>query len=104
METLIRKWLGDSREDILVTVPCDSTDSWIVAAYQDCENVEAVENPWENIIAKKKEYHGIRIPGNKKRTSVYEQLLPRLCQQWEDVVRQCYSARSFEEKVRKAFA
>lgn len=105
LEKLIKKWLGDNidNKDVLVTIPCDSTDAWILAAYRDCDNVEMVENPWENIIAKKKAYHGIRIPGNKKRVSVYGQLLPRLCQQWEAVTEQCYSAKSFEDKVRNAF-
>lgn len=102
---LIRKWLGNhaNDENILITIPCDSTDAWIVAAYQDCTDIEKIENPWENIIARKKDYHGIRIPGNKKRTSVYSQLLPRLCGQWEAVAEQCQSARSFEDKVKRIF-
>ena len=103
LEKMIRKWLGDSanNENVLVTIPCDSTDAWIVAAYQDCNNVEEIENPWENVIARKKDYHGIRIPGSKKRASVYSQLLPRLCEQWERVIEQCYSARCFDDKVKQ---
>lgn len=103
LEELIRKWLGDNanNENILVTIPCDCTDAWIVAAYQDCDDVERVESPWENIIARKKDYHGIRIPGNKKRVSVYSQLLPRFCCQWDIVVEQCYSAKSFGDKVKQ---
>ncbi len=102
LENLIKKWLGNNTTDknILITIPCDSTDAWIVAAYQDCDNVEKVENPWENVIAKKKEYHGIRIRGNKKNISVYRQLLPRLRQDWETVTKQCYSAKSFENKIK----
>ena len=103
LEKLIRKWLGEhaDKEDILITVPCDSTDAWIVAAYQDYDDVEKIENPWESVIARKKDYHGIRIPGKKKRASIYSQLLPRLCGQWESVVEQCYSARSFDDKVKR---
>lgn len=105
LETLLRQWLGDSadHEEILITIPCDSTDAWIVAAYQDCEDVETLENPWEAVISRKKEYHGIRIPGKKKRISVYSQFLPALCQQWERVVTQCYSAKSFEDRVKGIF-
>lgn len=103
LEKLIRKWLGNhaAKEDILITIPCDSTDAWIVAAYQDYSNVEEIENPWESVIARKKDYHGIRIPGKKKRTSVYSQLLPKLCEQWEEVAEQCYSARCFDSKVKE---
>lgn len=105
LEALIRKWLGDhqSREDILITIPCDSTDAWIVAAYQEQKYVEMINNPWENVIARKKEYHGVRVPGSKKRTSVYSQFLPRVCHEWNLVAEQCYSARSFERKIKKAF-
>lgn len=103
LEKLIRQWLGISvnNGDILITIPCDSTDAWIVAAYQDCDNVEEIENPWESVIARKKDYHGIRIPGSKKRASVYSGLLFKLCEQWERVTEQCYSARSFDGKVRQ---
>lgn len=105
LEKMIRNWLGTcaNNEDILITIPCDSTDAWIVAAYQDYGNVEEVENPWENVIARKKDYYGIRIPGSKKRASVYSQLLPRLCEQWERVIEQCYSARCFDDKVKQMF-
>ena len=105
LEQLINIWLGNcpNNENILITIPCDSTDTWIVAAYQDYGNVEEIKNPWESVIARKKEYHGIRISGNKKRASVYSQLLPRLCQQWERVVEQCYSARRFDDKVKRIF-
>lgn len=103
LELLIRKWLGNhaDNEDILITIPCDSTDAWIMAAYQDYGNAEEIENPWESVISRKKDYYGIRIPGGKKSTSVYSRLLPRLCEQWDSVVGQCYSAKCFDEKVRK---
>ena len=102
LEDLIKEWLGDKAmsKNILITIPCDSTDAWIAAAYQDCDDVENVENPWETIIAKKKTYHGIRIPGNRKNASIYRKLLPTLCQEWETVTKQCYSAKSFEDKIK----
>ena len=105
LEKMIWKWLGNCADngDILITIPCDSTDAWIVAAYQDYDKVEEIENPWERVIARKKDYHGIRIPGGKKRASVYSQLLSRLCEQWESVLEQCYSARCFDDRVRRMF-
>lgn len=105
LEKMIWEWLGDcsDHKDILITVPCDSTDAWIVAAYQDSGDVEKIQNPWESVIARKKDYHGIRIPGSKKRASVYSQLLPRLCERWESVLEQCYSARCFDDNVRRMF-
>lgn len=51
----------DSR--IIVTIPCDSTDAWIVAAYDDYDNVEQIIDPWKNIIAKAKYYHDVRVRG-----------------------------------------
>lgn len=58
LEKLIRQWLGicANNGDILITIPCDSTDAWVVAAYQDCDNVEEIENPWESVIARKKDW------------------------------------------------
>lgn len=105
LEGLIREWLKEKekRKDVLITVPCDSTDAWIAAAYQDCLNIETIKNPWESIIAKKKEYHGIRIPGGKKSRSVYRKFLPQLCEQWKFVTEQCDSAKSFDNKVRNFF-
>ena len=105
LEKLIKEWLGNNinNENILITIPCDSTDAWIVAAYRDCDNAESIENPWETVIARKKDYHGIRIPGNKKRASVYSRLLPKLCDQWGRVVEECYSAKSFDDKVKSVF-
>ncbi len=54
-------------------------------------------------VSRKKEYHGVRVPGSKKRTSVYSQFLPKVCHEWNLITEQCYSARSFERKIKKAF-
>ena len=52
-------------EDTCIVIPCDSTEAWIVAAYDGFEDVELLEAPWENVIAKGKAYHNIRISGKK---------------------------------------
>ena len=48
---------------IAITIPCDSTDAWVVAAYDGTDDIETQEDPWKTIIAKKKTYHGIRVRG-----------------------------------------
>ena len=69
LENLIGKWLNDL-SDTCIVIPCDSTEAWIVAAYDERENVEDIEDPWINIIAKKKAYHNIRIPGTQKKQKI----------------------------------
>ena len=103
LETSICQWLkiNTDRKDMVITIPCDSTDTWIVAAFEKLAKIEYIENPWEDIISKKKEYHGIRIPGHKKSNRVYQQFMPILEQNWEQVVEQCDSAKSLQSAILK---
>lgn len=103
LRELIMKWLGleEEKNNILITIPCDSTDAWIVAAYEELEEVEKVEDPWDTIISKKKEYHGIRVPGKKKNVSVYSKFLPQLIDNWNLVKEKCQSAKNFEDDLNK---
>lgn len=80
-------------------IPCDSTDAWIVAAYDDMENTEAIVDPWKNIISKKKEYHGIRVPGHNKTKVVYDKFIPVVCQNWELVKSRCSQAAYFDQVI-----
>ena len=80
-------------------VPCDSTDAWIVAAYDDLENIESIKNPWDNIISKRKDYHGIRVPGHRKTKAVYDKLIPTVCQNWEVVKQRCPQAAVFNQII-----
>lgn len=50
---MIKRWLGDL-DNICIVIPCDSMEAWVVAAYDEIENAEYVEDPWINVIAKKK--------------------------------------------------
>ena len=101
----ILQWTGISseRKEIILTVPCDSTDEWIMAAFELGEEMESIENPWENVMSRRKEYHGIRIPGHKKSTRVYQNLIPELERQWKQVVNLCESAKIFERSVKEAW-
>ena len=62
LKSLIRSWLKET-DRTCIAIPCDSTEAWIAAAYDNLPEIEFMENPWENVIAKKKIYHGIRISG-----------------------------------------
>ena len=85
--------------DTCIVIPCDSTESWIVAAYDEVEYAEEVEDPWKNIIAKKKAYHEIRIPGKQKRIKTFKEFAQVVGRNWEKVTELCVSARVFEKQI-----
>lgn len=70
LSNLTKMWLGDLN-DTCIVIPCDSTEAWVIAVYDEVEDAEFIEDPWINRIAKKKYYHDIRISGNKKRARIY---------------------------------
>ncbi len=85
---------------VVITIPCDSTDSWILAAFEEpYPNIEAVNSPWD-IITHSKTYHGIRIPGKKKSKRPYEKLIKQVCENWKTVTEKCPQSKLFEENVR----
>ncbi len=100
----LKQWLNMESEcqNIILTVPCDSTDAWIVAAFEQMDGIEYIENPWETIISKKKDYHGIRVPGHKKNHRVYQQFMVVLEEKWKQVVELCDSAKEFEMAIKEA--
>ena len=65
LKGLLASWLKDM-EDVCIAVPCDSTEAWVIAAYDETDHAEEVEDPWKNVISRGKCYHGIRIHGHKK--------------------------------------
>ena len=80
-------------------IPCDSTEAWIVAVFDDFEDSETIADPWNNIISKKKDYHGIRVPGHKKTKTVYDKFIPVVCQNWESVKNRCSQAAYFDHAI-----
>lgn len=88
---------------IIVTIPCDSTDAWVVAAYDDLENVEKIEDPWRNIIAKRKYYHDVRVRGDKKSINTYSVFAEHLVDNWDLVTDKCYSAKLLEQEIARVF-
>ena len=101
---VLRKALDISENSrIIITIPCDSTDAWIVAAYDDYENVEQIIDPWKNIIAKSKYYHDVRVRGDKKNTVTYSAFMPELSERWKIVANKCKSAKLFETNIKRIF-
>ncbi len=98
LKGLFTTWLKET-DDTCIAIPCDSTEAWIVAAYDHTNGIEAVESPWEYIIAHGKYYHNIRISGQKKRIRIFEQFVPAVCANWSKVTELCQSARDFEESL-----
>lgn len=98
----MKKVIGnEDMAHISITIPCDSTDAWVVAAYDELDDVEMLEDPWDRIIAKGKHYHGIRVRGNKKSTNTYQQFSGKVAECWNTVTEKCRSAEILEQEVRR---
>ena len=85
---------------ISIVIPCDSTDAWVVAAYDDINDVESLVDPWKNVIAKKKYYHGIRVR-DKKNTTTYKNFSDKVVDQWSTVTEKCSTAMLFEQEIKR---
>ena len=88
---------------MVITIPCDSTDAWIVASYDDYDEIEKIEDPWRNIIAKGKQYHDVRVMGEKKRISTYSIFAEHIVDNWERVKEKCTSAKMLEQEICRVF-
>lgn len=100
---LISSLKADDISSIVITIPCDSTDAWVVAAYDDMANIEAHEDPWRTIIARKKDYHGIRVRSDKKNVLTYKLFSDKVAECWGDVTQKCMSAMKLEEDIKRVF-
>ena len=84
---------------IVITIPCDSTDAWILAAFESqMQQIEDFPSPW-HFISKSKTYHGIRISGHGKSRRTYLTLVEQVCRQWYQVTAACTQACVFERNV-----
>lgn len=102
LESLITSWLQNI-DNTCIVIPCDSTEAWIVAAYDRITDAELIKDPWTNVISRKKFYHDIRIPGNKKRVRIYRQFAETVCANWKTVTANCLSAKIFEKNITALF-
>lgn len=92
------------REDVCIVIPCDSIEAWIVAAFDKVIHAEMIENPWESVISKKKNYHDIRVRGSSKNQRTFGDLAAAVCENWSDVTQICETARNFENDIRRLTA
>ena len=106
LEKIVNTYLGYHRPiPVMITIPCDSTDAWVVAAFEDSTmEYELQENPWETIISRKKDYYGIRIPGRKKSKRAYRELIKMVTANWPLVVSKCTQACHFQKEITTALA
>ena len=94
---------ASNKERIVITIPCDSTDAWIVAAYDDITDVEEIEDPWKNVISKGKFYHDVRVRGDKKSVRTYSVFAEHIGKNWNLVKDKCISAKQLDKEVRKLY-
>ena len=100
----LKESLSDAdMNQIVITIPCDSTDAWVVAAFDEIDDIESIDDPWKTIIAKEKYYHGIRVRGDKKNTVTYAQFSDHVAKAWESVTQRCQSAKQFEVEINQLF-
>jgi len=99
---LIKTWLCLSAEPspVIITIPCDSIDTWVAVSYGDLtERCEQHPDPWNSIIARRAYYHSIRIQGDKKRVPIYEIFAEKVCRNWVTVKACCPQAQAFESAI-----
>ena len=92
---------NEDMSHLTIIIPYDSTDTWVVAAYDEINNVEKIEDPWEKIIAKGKYYHGIRVRGSKKSTNTYGIFSGKVAECWKKVTEKCKSAAILEQEIKR---
>lgn len=98
LKTLIATKLKET-SDTCIVIPCDSLEAWIIAAYDSLADVELLESPWETVISRGKDYHGIRIHSDKKSVRIFEEFAPVVSENWDKVTQLCQSARDFEQSI-----
>lgn len=58
------------------------------------------KDPWKNVIARKKHYHGIRVR-DKKNTTTYKIFSDKVVDQWSAVTEKCNTAMLFEREIKR---
>lgn len=87
---------------VIFVIPCDETETWIVAALDDYEDYEQILNPWESIIlANRYNYHGVRNSKCKKSRKVFKELIDLMIPNWERVTSNCPQAKKFHDDIKQ---
>ncbi len=101
LKLVLKTYLGAQKEIPVLLIPCDASDTWILAAFEENGlNWEAIPDPWD-VITKRKDYHGIRIPKRKKVKAPYLKMINVVCEKWETVKDRCPQAYQFEEELKR---
>ena len=80
--------------------PCDSTEAWIVAACEEREDYETIEDPWEAVICHSARYFGVKIKNRpNKNQGPYQELVSFVNRNWNTVMRRCPQAEAFNNEV-----
>ena len=100
LNNILRTYFPDELPiPILFTFPSDSTDTWIVAALDEYEEYEEIENPWINIITHKLSYHGVKRNKQKKTKRVYDELINLMLENKERIFERCTQATLFRDNL-----
>lgn len=105
----IDAWLTADISPITVAcVPFDSSESWIVAAFdkERYGSPEHIIKPADSIIGQQSSYHGYRVKRKdgklKKAKSLYiDFLIPKLCMEWGNVKNLCPTAEAFQTDLER---
>jgi len=86
---------------ICFVTPCDCTDAWIVAAYEDGDQIEQIHDPWETVICHAPSYHDVRIQNRpNKSKGTYRKFIDYVVPNWSQVCSKCPQARAFDRDIR----
>ena len=102
IETLSKELKDWDKDHVIITIPCDSTDTWVIAAYEDIADTETIIDPWKTIIARGKNYQGIRVHGDKKNVVTYSVFAEKVAENWELVVNQCQAASLLDKEIKRS--
>lgn len=102
LKTFLGKVVGHADTlPICFMTPCDSTDAWIVAAYEEGNEIEKIYEPWETVICHAPMYHGVRIRNRPSKSKiVYQMLVNNVVTKWSAVCAKCTQAKAFDNDIR----
>lgn len=106
LKTFMANISGNHRElPICFLAPCDSTDTWIIAACEERETYEDIDDPWEKVICHAAKYNGIKITNrNHKNREPYQKLISIVENNWAIVRERCPQAEAFTDDVIRILA
>lgn len=109
----ICEWIGgdDCLDKVIICIPCDNLETWILAAYNGEQYHHPPQHPiesWENpaaVIAHKKSFCGIEIPRKgsgkliKNKVFYSNVFVPKVIEEWDRVKAMCEQAAAFERDI-----